>query len=254
MSISNLDTSYVTFPCTNESLDAIVHSLDISPEDNVLAIGGSGDPAFALLEYANSVAVLDIDPVQRDFIGNRLDLLKQGDVSSFVWPLNNELDEQEKFELLRRKYGVNKNCGRRNSRNDYFFEEGRFERIREKAEQFELLPPLDFSEIIGNVSEEGLIFNGLNMNKVYLSNALFFSKTDTSKEEGFRNGLVNGLVNALPNGSLIYVADDVHFINGAYNWVEGLTIDEILTQESSDIQRRDKGYRNWTLTVLRIKK
>lgn len=251
---SSLDTSYVKFPCTNESLDAIVHSLDVRPEDNVLAIGGSGDQAFALLEYVNSVVALDVDPVQRDFIQNRLNLLRQGDISSFVWPFKDQVDESDEFELLRSKYEVNTHCGRNDSRDRYFFEGGRFERIREKAEQFELLPPLNFEEVVSNSSEEGMVFSGRRINKVYLSNALFFSKTAFHRDEDFRRSLVKELINALPNESLIYLANDSHFNKGRYDSLSGWTIDEELTQEASIIQRNDPGYMNWTLTVLRIKK
>ena len=48
-----------TFARTNEDLPSIVRGMDVNPSDYILAVGGSGDQAFALLEYAKKVKTVD---------------------------------------------------------------------------------------------------------------------------------------------------------------------------------------------------
>jgi len=49
---------------TNESLEAIITGLEPNSEDNVLTICGSGDQAFALLEFGCQVIAIDENPQQ----------------------------------------------------------------------------------------------------------------------------------------------------------------------------------------------
>ena len=49
---------------TNEDLTAIVKGLDVNPADYILAVGGSGDQAFALLENAKRVLAVDAEDQQ----------------------------------------------------------------------------------------------------------------------------------------------------------------------------------------------
>ncbi|MCX6774504.1 MAG: hypothetical protein NTY99_00220 [DPANN group archaeon] len=43
---------------TNEDLASIVRGMNVKPTDYILAVGGSGDQAFALLEYAKRVKIV----------------------------------------------------------------------------------------------------------------------------------------------------------------------------------------------------
>jgi len=63
--------------CTNESLAAIVNGLDVNETDDILAICGSGDQAFALLEKAHSVTAVDIYKNQVDYARYRKRCLKE---------------------------------------------------------------------------------------------------------------------------------------------------------------------------------
>jgi len=56
--------NYVNYRTTNESLDAIVLALQPNKNDKILAVGGSGDQAFSLLEKAGEVCCVDNNEVQ----------------------------------------------------------------------------------------------------------------------------------------------------------------------------------------------
>lgn len=247
-------SGYIVFPCTNESLAAIVAGMDVSKEDHVLAVGGSGDQAFALSEHVGSVGVIDADPTQRDFIESRIALLEKGDVGSFVWPLGDESDLDARFDFLRERFEVNAHSGRKDSRNGYFLAGGRFEKIRSNANRLTVLPPVDVIGLIDGVANSGLVFGGNLVNKVYLSNVLGNPMRDTPSEIPTRDSLISGLANALPNDGLIYVADGHFFTHGRYKNHPGVVVDEALTEKALEIQSPDSGYRNWTLTVLRVVK
>ena len=62
---------------TNENLDAIVLGMDVNSNDRILAMGGSGDQAFALLEKAGSVTVVDRNSAQIWYIKQRAELIRQ---------------------------------------------------------------------------------------------------------------------------------------------------------------------------------
>ena len=81
------------YQCTNESLKAIVAGLDVSPDDNLLVVGGSGDQAFALLEFAvkGKVTAVDNAPQQIDFIRQKVEALQRGDYESFFRVDNKEM-------------------------------------------------------------------------------------------------------------------------------------------------------------------
>ncbi len=69
---------------TNESLRAITEELDINPTDVFLAIGASGDQAFALLDGSKSVRVAEFRSCQIDYIRKREGLLRNGDYEGFL--------------------------------------------------------------------------------------------------------------------------------------------------------------------------
>ena len=47
------------YSSTNESLEGVVAGLDVKPKDRIIAVGGCGDQAFALLENVGKVIVVD---------------------------------------------------------------------------------------------------------------------------------------------------------------------------------------------------
>ncbi len=244
----------ISFPCTNESIDSIIVGLDLSKDDNVLAVGGSGDQAFACLEHVNSVALVEINSSQREFIKNRLRLLEQGDKELFVWPYGNGTDNNDTFKQLRQVFEVNTHCGRKNSRNNYFLDGETFEKIRNNSTGLKLLGPSDIGDVIFNPSFNKGDNGECIINKVYLSNILNYTKKGYSGRFNTGDGIVRRLRDVLPNDGLIYVTESLMSIQGGYTNFPGIILDKMLTLESLRLQREDKGYRNWTLAVLRVKK
>ena len=69
---------------TNENLPCIIRGLDVQPNDYILAVGGSGDQALALLEYAERVLAVDIETRQVTHMKNQIDALSLGDYEVFI--------------------------------------------------------------------------------------------------------------------------------------------------------------------------
>ncbi len=72
------------YSTTNETLDAIILGLDIHTNDRVLAVGGSGDQAFALAASGASVVAVDKRQRQVEFMEQRHLLLSEGRVNEFL--------------------------------------------------------------------------------------------------------------------------------------------------------------------------
>lgn len=127
---------------TNENLDAIIAGLDLKPDDSVLAVAGSGDQAFAILEYVRKVEAVDINPNQIDFIKLNVKALK----------LN-------KYDLFQRGPEFF-HCVR--DRQDYFLQQGRLNRIRSNLGNLNILEPSDIFSVRSKIK----------WSKIYLSNVL----------------------------------------------------------------------------------
>ena len=139
------------YACTNESLEGIIQGLDANSRDEILAIGGSGDQAFALLDRARKVKVIDISSIQLDYIKRRHEALARGDFEEFL-----EIHISWKDSVV-----IN------------FFKE-RFENIKGKAELIEIPNgPIN----IENIDRYPDL---CSVNKVYLSNCFGFILADES--------------------------------------------------------------------------
>jgi hypothetical protein len=77
------DETKLLYSFTNEDLDSVVAGLDPQPEDAILAVCGSGDQSFALLERALTVVSLDINPHQILYAQNQLEKIVCGDFDDF---------------------------------------------------------------------------------------------------------------------------------------------------------------------------
>lgn len=130
--MSNFLMQIQTFPwfqTTDENLEAVVSGMDLSPEDRVVAICGSGDQAFAMLESAGSVTAVDFVEVQIEFVKKRAQLLQKGKYEDFLAVGVNEDDRYR--DLVKQDA---------EKRNPYFQVPGRLSKIRDK------LAHLDFIE------------------------------------------------------------------------------------------------------------
>jgi len=165
---------------TNESLRAIKAGLEINSEDHVLAVGGSADQAFALLECAGKVTVIDIDPAQVEYIKQRALWLAQGDYTNFLgYGGSLAVCDRQSIDKLP-------------ERNEFFLSPSRLPRIRSKLSKLEIL-----SE--GDIFDPEIIEG---KNKIYLSNA----RTSSDKSGKI---LLTPLGRMLPIGGLIYTVEGI---------------------------------------------
>ncbi len=208
------------YQCTNESLKAIVAGLDVSPEDNLLVVGGSGDQAFALLEFAGEGTVTAVDnaPQQIDFIRQKAEALQRGDYESFfrvdnegicnlIGPRNEEnasiYGRIEKDGLLREE-----------KKRQYFEEDGnRLERIRRNLGNLVVLPP---ANIVGIARRKQ------GHSKIYLSNALGYC---SKMKEDLLRIVLDEISQNLPKNGLIYVTNHDELFYGCSE------------EESDDLER-----------------
>lgn len=167
------------YSCTNEDIGCIINGLDVNANDDILAIGGSGDQAFAFLEYARRVIAVDNDQSQIDFIEHRARSLRDGYISSFLAEYEEGTDDFFSANSSRKKASIN-----------YFNQEDRLNNIINNLSNLEIKGPADIFQMAQNVS----------FNKVYLSNAASYGG-------GFNNKRFLQLVERLPEGGLIYVSD-----------------------------------------------
>ncbi len=209
---------------TNESLDAIVEGLDLKSDDSVLAIAGSGDQAFAILEYVKRVEVIDSKPNQIDFVKYRMNALKR-----------------KHYDLFLKDHGALKDRYQE-KREKYFLEKGRLNRIRQNLDKL-------FISTNSNIFSNN--FESL-FSKIYLSNAL-----DYQDFKDRYSGLNYVLYNLTPKG-LIYVANS-HIVVQDRGYgksvqlgcaeVLGLNIDVELTKKANFHEPNIRGI--WNPVVFR---
>ncbi len=187
----------IMFTTTTENLRTIIAGMEPTEDDSILAIAGSGDQAFALLEYAGKVTAVDINSDQMWYVRKRIDALKKGHYREFLEsPIN---DVTEFLE--------------RSSRNIYFrgfFRTNRrLERIRKRLDRLEIVEG-DIFQIIKK--QKG------NFNKVYFSNlGDWVAREQLYESDGLDH---------LPNGCLVYCS------SGPPVESDHLVVDERLTSQS----------------------
>ncbi|MDD4878177.1 MAG: hypothetical protein PHO02_04020 [Candidatus Nanoarchaeia archaeon] len=206
---------------TNESLEGVIKGMQLSKDDNVLAILGSGDQAFAMLEYADSVVAIDSKPGQLAYAQKQKELLAEGNIQKF---LTRKATIQS--PTLRRRIADVK---------DYFNEPGRIGKIREK---------------LGNLRiEKGDIFADLpesQFSRIYLSNVLRY----VPYNEFCVDKLLLLAEKLKPNG-LLYITDERDLYR------ESLTPLEIKMEKDDELTRiakkEEKKIGVWAPVVYRRK-
>ena len=163
----------ILYPRTNECIEAILLGLDLKPEDRVLAIGGSGDQALAILGYVKKVKVVDSDPEQIAYIKFRVDMIKKGDSLTPTYP-------QTRDNMMYMKQ-------------TYFDSEHNTKTVRNKIDCLEVAEPSDIISVAKNENW---------FTKLYLSNALAFRKKLPPRKI---RELLNTVSSNLPSGGLIYL-------------------------------------------------
>jgi hypothetical protein len=176
-----VDYSGLVYPATNESLEAIVKGLDIKEGDNVLAISGSGDQPFAILENASSVTGVDYNEVQHRFVLNRAEMLRAGQFSNFVLAGKSVEGCDIERNIERRK--------------EYFSSNGRLQKISSKMNRF----GSEFGDFYEIVERKGRMFR-----KLYLSNIMSFNKFDNLYWDAPD---LKRIAPSVQPGTLVYLAD-----------------------------------------------
>jgi hypothetical protein len=134
----------------NESLRAVVEGLEVNEGDIVLAIGGSGDYAFRFLaESPIEVQVIDIAPVQIEYIQWRAEALARGDFKKFA------------AAGIRGNEAYNSHKPQKEQRDAYFSDKSNCRLIAERLERLVILPPQDIFSLLAIKK----------FSKIFLSNA-----------------------------------------------------------------------------------
>ena len=184
------------FPATNESLASIIAGMDVQEDDEILAICGSGDQAFALAEYAQRVMAVDFNSAQVKYAQKRKEELLSNDMKDFL-----ECDTR-----------LVADPGYYSCRDAYFREKGRMVKIRQK------LGSLDFQK----VDFFDVLARERNLTKLYLSNILTRPYLNTRK--------VRETIAGLPEGVLLYLV--CHEYKNLPLYEMPLKIEEKLTQRA----------------------
>lgn len=171
------------FRSTNESLDAIVQSMQLTRNDNVLTILGSGDQALAMLEYARLVVAIDNIPEQAKYAQKQAALISEGNFEKF---------------LARKTHAISNSYMRMQK---YFKTPGRLEAIKKRIKHLRIIEGDIFKDSPGN-----------KFSRIYLSNALGYLHINESPEQNMRL-----LVERLKPNGLLYVAE-VNSINRMNNY------------------------------------
>lgn len=223
---------------TNESLEAIVAGLNPQQNDSVLAICGSGDQAFSLLEKADKITIVDSRDCQIQYFLKRKLLLEAGEFDRF---LNLEQEPRDIKDMSDLKF-----------RNKYFSAK-RLERIKSKLKDSEI------KTIFGDIFN--LRFPKGEFNKVYLSNALSYGHLGSVCLEAIEERLriISG---ELSEKSLTYISDSERVIGRAIvcDYAEdensflnplGLRINPELTVNAQRLQDKAKYWNSfWKPAVL----
>lgn len=176
---------------TNESLDAVVTGLNLSSQDSVSSICGSGDQTFAILEKVKKVVVVDVKYERIEYLLQRKRLLESGDYKGFLDPKQNPKDKIELRDLK--------------LRNSYFSLE-RLGRIQAK-----LMHPDSLREVTDDVFQFDIPFG--EFDKFYLSNVLSFDYGNQNID--LLTQRLKRFADLLPKDGLIYISDGSHTIKRA---------------------------------------
>jgi hypothetical protein len=208
---------YVNYFTTTESLNSIITGLTPSPDDKILAIAGSGDQGFAMLEYGARVTLVDSDENAIDFVKDRAEALKNGDFRGFFYPKGWSPPSLENLIIRNRYFNVQW---------PRYFSSRRVRKIRSNLGGLTILP-------CGKIGQNRL---KQRFTKIYLSNAWSVCG----------NFLDNLLLDLVPNG-LIYSAIDSDFIS--YLLVnDGFCLDRLRTKQAREQSQSQHPFR-WNPAV-----
>ncbi len=169
---------------TNENLEAIALALQPNSNDKILAICGSGDQAFVLLEDAREVCCVDKSNAQIKYVESRREGLMKGDYKAFLPERSSVIKDSIWGDLQMQM------------RKEYFDKKNRINKIKEKLNRL----TIKHGDIVEISKIEPCV------TKVYLSNAIGYERTQKITKETFAE-IMNGIAAKLPIGGLIYISN-----------------------------------------------
>lgn len=180
--------------------------------DVILAVGGSGDQAFAMLETGARVVVADVEQGQIAFIKHRREALARGDYAIFVHR------QKHIFTDCMPAISVY------SERDAYVADGARLERIRSHLGNLLVLPPADIFEVMRS--------GAVDLTKMYACNAVSYTGWPFFSSQRFAANERLALVALrLPVGGLVYLSDG--------NLVEDVVPPQLqLMQERTDRARQ----------------
>lgn len=216
--------SRINFYHTTMTLDSILRALQISQDDIILDVIGSSDPSHAMAEIAGQIVSVDRLVGQVDYGRLRQKQIIGGDFKGFL-SVGEVADD---FELALER------------RNKYFLEDGRLQRIADRADVISF--------------EQGDIFqvardNPGRFTKVNASNVFGYSRMHPQ----FYPERMADLANSLVRGGLLYVADQNDMERMACRRGVRLSVPESLQQDShlTSIARKHEDPKFWTPVVYK---
>lgn len=216
---------------TNESMTAIITGLQPSPYDDILAVCGSGDQAFAMLEYGPQIFAVDTNPKQIELARKRAELIRRRKYSDFLeitrYSIIGQVNDREKQNWRNRLF--------------YFSRPGRLGRIRDNIQN------IDFGVMdIHHIPASAGVYD-----KVYLSNSGCTSRKLGTDHRSFTRLCLS---EHLRLGGMLYDVNghgclDEYYTAGKYLGPVFLVIDEDLTRQTRELEDRN-GW-DWQPTVYR---
>lgn len=191
------DSDALKYGHTNESLTGIVSAMDLSKDDHILAVAGSGDQTFAMLEFGCRVTAVDISQKQLDFMRQRVETLNNRNYESFLKTGGSCDYVDGSGHWGSRGHWIS----RKSERDDYFYGEDneRLKRIRQNLGGLviEKRNVLDLAQSAGGFT------------KIYLSNILLFNSILLFNEGKSRSvaEVLKRTGENLPADGLIYMAN-----------------------------------------------
>lgn len=220
------------FSHATEILESIITGLEPCKDDNIIAVCGSGDAAFALLEYADKVTAVDISKNQIRFARTLKQILKSGDTDQFI---RRGLPEEQTYPEMIGTF-VSHTSTSKVSR--YFREPGRLEKIRAKLDNLSFTYVTDFIDALPTDKY------GNTFNKAYLSNIMSYYASSTAHNSKARTtrpyDYITSIIEQLKPADRIYIANYCEGFNEKFpecsirNLPKNLMIDQRLSKAAEE--------------------
>ncbi|MDP6641371.1 MAG: hypothetical protein QF381_02930 [Nitrososphaerales archaeon] len=176
------------YPCTNESIEAVVAGLDLKKTDVVVSIGGSGDIPFAIAPHVGQVYAVDSSEVQTSFMAEQAGCMRANDFVEFcgMWRVSEDALREGALNYSPDEMG-DVSVGNFVARERYFSGD-RFLSCRAAIDRVRVV----------NTDIIEFLKGRKRVNKLYLSNSLGWSREPVSRED------MGVIVSSIVLGGLAY--------------------------------------------------